>query len=287
MTNPEILQIRCQDNYILSANYYAASTDAPQQPYPVLLCPATGITKGFYHAFAEWLSLQGFNVLSFDFRGIGESLYGSVSKSTASISQWGQLDIPAAQKVLLEKTHSDKILLLGHSAGGQLLGINPDYQKVAKVIAVSGSTGHIKGLKGQTRIMAPIFFKLVFPAARYTIGYGPTKAVGMGENLPKDVAREWAQFCSKPGYVMNAIGKTVNEHYHDQITVPVTALWSTDDEIATEANVKDLLRLYPNAETRMIELKPEAYNHKSIGHMLMFRKSHQNLWNVIKDQLAV
>lgn len=37
----------------------------------------------------------------------------------------------------------------------------------------------------------------------------------------------------------------------------------------------------------MIELKPERYQHKTIGHMAMFKKSHQNLWDVIANQLAV
>jgi len=37
----------------------------------------------------------------------------------------------------------------------------------------------------------------------------------------------------------------------------------------------------------MIELKPKRYQHKAIGHMAMFKKSHRNLWNVIENQLAV
>jgi predicted alpha/beta hydrolase len=86
---------------------------------------------------------------------------------------------------------------------------------------------------------------------------------------------------------MNAIGKTVHKDFHHEIQAPITALWSSDDEIATRANVKDLLRMYPNASTAMIELKPSEYGHKGIGHMLMFKKSHQNLWPVIKQQLAV
>ena len=76
----------------------------------------------------------------FDFRGIGESLHEPLKKSKASIVQWGQLDIPAAMEVLLNKTQTTQVILLGHSAGGQLLGINPNYEKVAKVIAVAGST---------------------------------------------------------------------------------------------------------------------------------------------------
>ena len=130
-------------------------------------------------------------------------------------------------------------------------------------------------------------FNMIFPLSRFTLGYGPTSTIGMGENLPKDVAREWAQFCSQPGYVINAIGKTVKDDFHAQITCPITVLWTSDDEIATEANVKDLLRLYPNAQTDMIELNPQAHGHKGIGHMLMFKKSHKNLWRVMAQQLVI
>lgn len=288
MNTFEVLTITCKDGYSLSARFYTASA-TQKKNCPVLICPATGITQNFYQAFAEWLTTQGYDVLSFDFRGIGRSLHGPVSQSEASIVDWGQLDIPAAIETLLYKTQADQVILVGHSAGGQLLGIVPNHEKVAKVVAVSGSTGHVKGLKGRTRLLAPVMFNVIFPLARITKGYGPTQAIGMGENLPKDVAREWAQFCSKPGYIINAIGKKVasTHDYHTQITCPITSIWATDDEIATQANVKDLLRLYPKAHTEMIELQPQEYGHKGIGHMLMFRKSHQNLWPVIEQHLSV
>ena len=278
----ETLDINCEDGYCLSGRFYPQQKPSKKH-FPILICPATGITQHFYQAFAEWLTTHGYNVLSFDFRGIGRSLHGPLNQSKASIVHWGQLDIPAAIDTLLCKTQADQVILVGHSAGGQLLGIVPNYKKVAKVIAVSGSTGHIQGLKGKTRLLAPVMFNLIFPLARMTKGYGPTQVIGMGENLPKDVAQQWAQFCSKPGYVINAIGKTVFEDYHTQIHCPITSIWASDDEIATEANVKDLLRLYPNADTQMIELKPKSYEHKVIGHMLMFKKSHQNLWPVIEQ----
>lgn len=288
MNTFEALIITCKDGYSLSARFYTASA-MQKKNCPVLICPATGITQNFYQAFAEWLTTQGYDVLIFDFRGIGRSLHGPVSQSEASIVDWGQLDIPAAIETLLYKTQADQVILVGHSAGGQLLGIVPNHEKVAKVVAVSGSTGHVKGLKGRTRLLAPVMFNVIFPLARITKGYGPTQAIGMGENLPKDVAREWAQFCSKPGYIINAIGKKVasTHDYHTQITCPITSIWATDDEIATQANVKDLLRLYPKAHTEMIELQPQEYGHKGIGHMLMFRKSHQNLWPVIEQHLSV
>ena len=285
MSNFETLTIHCQDGYALAARFYAS--DRTQPHFPILVCPATGITMQFYHHFNTWLQAQGYDVLCFDFRGIGQSLHDALKDSKASIVQWGQLDIPAAIDALLYKTQAEKVILLGHSAGGQLLGIVPNHHKVAQVIAVSGSTGHVKGLKGRTKLLAPLMFDVIFPIGRYTIGYGPTQAIGMGENLPKDVAREWAQFCSQPGYVINAIGKTISaaQDYHAEIRLPITAIWPTDDEIATEANVKDLLRLYPNAHTKIVELNPQQYGHSSIGHMLMFKRSHQNLWPIIAAEL--
>ena len=283
MNSFENVTVTCTDGYSLSGRFYQSKQSTKN--LPILLCPATGITQGFYHNFIEWLTEQGSDVLVFDFRGIGDSLYSSLRDSNASIQDWGLLDIPAAIQTLLEKTGQEQVTLLGHSAGGQLLGIVSNYEKVAQVIAISGSTGHVKGLKGRTKRMAPVMFNLVFPVSTLIKGYGATKMLGMGENLPKNVAKQWAQFCSKPGYVMNAIGKTIFEDYHAKVNCPITVYWSSDDEIATEANVKDLLRLYPNANTDMIELEPQKHNHKAIGHMMMFKKSHQNLWPIMAEKI--
>lgn len=285
MNSVDSFWISCKDGYQLAAQYYPAQDQS--KPYPILICPATGITKNFYHAFASWLNQQGYSVLSFDFRGIGESLHGQLKDSTANINDWGLLDIPAAIEVLLERTHAQKVIIIGHSAGGQLLGIVPNYHKVAKVVAIAGSTGHVKGLKGKTKFLAPVMFNVIFPVSSLLKGYGATQFIGMGENLPKNVAKQWAEFCSQPGYVMNAIGKTIFHDYHHEIQCPITSFRASDDEIATQTNVEGLLSLYPNAPTKLIELKPKQYGYKYIGHMLMFKKSHQKLWSLIENELHI
>lgn len=285
MNSVESFWISCKDGYQLAAQFYPLLNS--DKPYPILICPATGITKNFYHAFAQWLNQQGYPVLSFDFRGIGESLHGALKDSTASINDWGIYDIPAAIEALLNRTQAEKVIIVGHSAGGQLLGIASNYHKVAKVLAIAGSTGHVKGLKGKTKVLAPVMFNIIFPVSSLVKGYGATQFIGMGENLPKNVAKQWAEFCSKPGYVMNAIGKTIFEDYHQQIQCPITSFWATDDEIATHSNVKDLLRLYPNAQTKLIELNPQQLGYKRIGHMLMFKKSHQKIWPILESELRI
>ena len=285
MSEFETLSITCKDQYLLSGRFYPAQ-GTTTQTLPILVCPATGITSQFYHSFNLWLQQQGYNVLCFDFRGIGQSLHGPLRESKASIVQWGQLDIPAAIEALLDKTQAEKVILLGHSAGGQLLGLVKNFEKVAKVVAIAGSSGNIKGLKGRTQLLAPVMFLGLFPLGRYTVGYGPTQMIGMGENLPKDVAQQWAYFCMRSGYIKNAVGKYIqaSEDFHHLIKCPIVSLWASDDEIATAYTVRDFLRIYPNAPTSDIELKPQQFGHKSIGHMLMFKKSHQNLWPIIEEQ---
>ena len=275
--------ITCKDGYTLNGLFYPKQKQ--RDTLPILIASATGILQRFYQPFTEWLAQEGYDVLTFDFRGIGESLHGKVEDSTATIQDWGTYDLPAAIDTLLLKTNQDKVYVIGHSAGGQLLGLAYNHDKVEKVIAVAGSSGYVKGLSGKSRFLGPLMFNVIFPISNLIKGYGATQFIGMGENLPKGVAKQWAQFCTAGGYVSSAIGKTIHTHYHDDIRTPITSIHATDDEIATLYNVKDFLRTFPNTKTDIITLEPKSYGHKAIGHMLMFRPKHHNLWPIIEQQL--
>ena len=284
----EKVQFTCADGYVLQGRFYPKQHAPKQQDstqLPILIGSATGIKQGFYQAFAKWLTEQGYDVMTFDFRGIGDSLYEPVSKSKAFIHQWGQLDLVSAIDFLTDKTNSAQIHLIGHSAGGQLLGLAPNHAKVKNVVAIAGSSGNTKGLSGKTKFLGPIMFNVIFPVSSFFKGYAATNFIGMGENLPKGVGAEWREYCTKGGYATNAIGKTVFEDFHAEIHSPITAIHATDDEIATLHNVKDLLKTYPNSTTEIVTLAPKAYGLRSIGHMEMFKLSHQQLWTVIADQL--
>ena len=117
------------------------------------------------------------------------------------------------------------------------------------MITVAGSTGHIKGLKGKTKVLAPVMFNLIFPISSLVKGYGATQFIGMGENLPKKLLNNGEGFVAVP-ICKNAIGKTIFHDFHSDIQCPITAIWADDDEIATKRNVQELLSLYPNANKK-------------------------------------
>ncbi|OOR84265.1 alpha/beta hydrolase [Moraxella canis] len=274
-----------KDGYALGGTFFNGSGGLTQ-PYPVLIAPATGIKQGFYYAFAEHLSAQGYNVLCFDFRGIGASLHGALKDSQASIDDWGVYDLPAAIDQLTDMTGAEQVAIIGHSAGAQLLGVAHNYHKVARLISVAGSTGYVPKLSGRTKLLAPLMFEVLFRVSSRTLGYGATKIIGMGENLPKHVARQWREFCNTGQYIKYSIGKTIFDDYHDKISCPIHAFYATDDEIATRENVHDFFALYPHAQVHYHELHPADYGFDEIGHMNLFRRSYQRLWLLLVDALS-
>lgn len=57
----------------------------------VFIVPAMGVPQSYYSKFAAWLAEQGYQVVTFDYAGMGESLKASavpLSKITADVLDW-------------------------------------------------------------------------------------------------------------------------------------------------------------------------------------------------------
>lgn len=85
--NSESVSIYCQDGYQLGGCFYLHAGEFSQK-LPILICPATGILQKFYQHFACWLAAQGFDVLTFDFRGV-ENLYMESLKTPKPVFKIG------------------------------------------------------------------------------------------------------------------------------------------------------------------------------------------------------
>lgn len=120
----ERVEITCADGVRLHGHFVRRRPEAPAG-LPVLLSPATGVKQHYYLRFVHWLAKQGHDVLVFDYRGIGLSLHGPLQRCRATLAEWGQQDQVAALEWLLQRTGCEQALLLGHSAGGQMIGCCP------------------------------------------------------------------------------------------------------------------------------------------------------------------
>ncbi|NQZ79999.1 MAG: alpha/beta fold hydrolase [Colwellia sp.] len=269
------IKIICSDKYAL-----AATTFTPKQTIKgaVLLGPATGIKRQFYANFASYLAANGYGVISFDNRGIGESLIGSVKKSNASLQCWGEIDMPAVLEQLKVNFPNTQYHLIGHSAGGQLVGLMNNAMELSSMFNFASSSGQIKNMSILQKFKAHFFMNFFIPANNAIFGYTKSQWVGMGEPLPKAVAQQWREWCNGQGYVKTSFGKTVHKHLYDELNIPSMWVNALDDEIAIDANVQDMLSVFPRMKAGRMTLTAAEFDLDEIGHMKFFSKKSKILW---------
>ncbi|WP_274571491.1 alpha/beta fold hydrolase [Neisseria leonii] len=273
----------CADGYPLAASWHI-----PGQPprATVMIAPATGITQRFYRPFAEYLAQNGFAVLTFDNRGIGESLHGRLKGHTASLVDWGRLDMAAALDTLMKRYPALPCHLIGHSAGAQLVGLMDNAHRLASLFAVGCSSGCLANMKGWYGLKARFFMNVFIPLSNVLSGYAQTDKLGMGGPLPKQVAADWRHWCNGRGYAQTDFGSRIRQHQYDTLAVPALWLTATDDDIAVAANVYDMAAVFARLSPDLVFLNPADYGLESIGHMKFFsRSSSVALWPLALEWL--
>jgi predicted alpha/beta hydrolase len=278
--NPEPVALACADGQRLQGHFFAARGNAAAAP--VLISPATGVRQQFYWRFADWLAAQGHPTLVFDYRGIGLSLEGRLADSRARLADWGRLDQAAALQWLLVRTNAAQAVLVGHSAGAQMIGLLPNHDRIARVVGVAASTGWFGGMRPGFGLKARLALRLLVPLGTRLKGYAPTAWLGLGENLPAQVGLQWGQWCAAGGYATNAVRAGQAADFHAQVRAPIVVLHAEDDDIATPATVRDLLRTLPGSPRATLRVRPGDHGLRGIGHLDWFRQSHRALWPLLR-----
>lgn len=276
------ININCEDGYLIAATVYEPKRKIVGA---VLIGPATGIKRQFYDAFACFLAENGFAILTYDNRGIGGSLNIDVKAHPASLQCWGLLDQPAAINELMTLFPNTRYHLVGHSAGGQLFGLAENAKQLTSIFNFASSSGRLSNMRVKDQFKSHFFMNLFIPVSNLLFGFTKSHWLGMGEPLPKQVAKQWQTWCNGGGYVKTAFGKTIETHFFDEMTMPSLWVNATDDFIATDKNVQDMISVSPNMQAETLTLDPKDHGIKEIGHMKFFSRKSQTLWTVALDWL--
>lgn len=135
--------------------------------------------------------------------------------------------------------------LVGHSAGGQLIGLMHNAKDIKSVFNFACSSGQLSNMKMPFKIQAHFFMNVFSPLSNLLFGYTKSDVVGMGEPLPKEAAQQWRLWCNGTGYVKTAFGRTVHHHLYDELDMPSFWTNASDDGIAINENVDDMLSVLP------------------------------------------
>ena len=270
------LELEARDGTRLGATLFGSGADA------ALVMAATGVPQQYYAKFAAYLADAGFSVLTFDYRGIGRSRDGELRASTARMRDWAQLD-GAAAFAFLRKAHP-RISVIGHSFGGQALGLLPEPESIAAALIVGSQSGYWKNWPALGRVWMWPVTHFALPFVSRLRGYFPASTLGFGEDLPKGVAIEWARWCRNPTYLVGDLGVQAD---YARFRAPLRAYAITDDAFAPESAVRALLQLYPSARAEVFRVSPGDVGARQIGHFGFFRERFRDtLWRGACDWLA-
>ncbi|WP_164021303.1 alpha/beta fold hydrolase [Pyxidicoccus trucidator] len=277
----EEVQVLARDGQPLAATMYQGNWS---NGVALQINPGTAVPRRYYDAFARYLADRGFGVLTYDYRGMGGSRMEEEALREARFQDWGERDAPGVTDWLATRFPRHRLAVVGHSAGGQMLGLADTVSRFRAVLLIGSSHGWWRNWRGRDALQLALTWYVVTPLSLATLGYFPGKLFGMG-NLPAGIAKQWARWCRSPHYVSDDSGEPLRP-YNEQLRVPLRLYSFTDDEYAPEAAVRGLLDYYPRAHREHVRRTPAELGMERIGHFGWFRSTMPRAaWDEAADWL--
>ncbi|MDN4502312.1 alpha/beta fold hydrolase [Alteromonadaceae bacterium BrNp21-10] len=253
-----------------------------------VIAPAMGAPQSFYRHFAQWLADQGVATLTFDYQGMGQSATEHIKHCQADLLDWAQIDCSAALDFIKQRYPTLPTFWIGHSFGGQAVPLIKCQEKIDHVFTITSGNGYWR--YNPPRLKQKIWFLWYFltPITTALMGYFPGSKLGIVADLPKKIIKQWRLWCLHRDYMVGVEADQIKQQFAN-MSLPVTAISFSDDELLTFNSITTLHQLFSKSECRFIEITPEQVGLKAIGHFGFFKAEHsQRLWhNLFLPQLTL
>jgi len=275
MNGMEIRDVATSDGRKITACFF------PPEGKPrgsVLIAPAMGASQDYYRPFAQWLAKQGLLAATFDYRGTGLSRPKALRGFKADLFDWARLDCAAMIEALALENQGAQLYWIGHSLGGQILGLVPNRDRIAKAVTIATGSGYWRENAPGIRPKAWWLWFVVTPIALPLCGYFPGKALRKVGDLPKGVMAQWRRWCLDRDYSVGAEGDAIRAQYAS-VRTPIVSLSFSDDEMMSARNTESIHGFYSSAPRSMKRISPQDIGVRRIGHFGFFRSGFEtSLW---------
>jgi predicted alpha/beta hydrolase len=278
VAKPQSIRLRAADGFDLGARVFAPEGDARGG---VIVNCGTGLTQRLYKHMAKFLAREGYETLTYDYRGMGESRPDAYADSLRGFAarkvDWARLDFAAAIDWHRERAPDRPLFLVGHSFGGQAIGLQPRARELDGIVLVAAQSGDLRHWHGADRRKLAWAWYATVPVVTTLRGYLPGK-YGTGDDLPAGVAREWRRWCLTRGF-FTGVYPEARENFA-AIRAPVLSLTFTDDTFYAPASaVEELHGWLEHAEIVQRRISPSEVGEEEVGHFGFFtRVVGEQLW---------
>jgi predicted alpha/beta hydrolase len=271
------------DGYLLGATLFLPRG---AKRHAVLINSATAVPRKIYKGFAGYLARRGCAVLTYDYRGTGDSRQQALTgynqpKSLvgfkASMSDWAALDVTAAVTWMRERYRDLPFAYVGHSFGGQALGLLPNNSDIPRALLIASQAASWKLMAAPERYRIYAIMNYAGLPLTRMLGYAPGWA-GLGMDLPKGVFEQWAGWVMRPRYLFDDPDLPALANF-PKFKGALRALCMTDDTWATLSAVELLCSGFTSIKADILPIRPSDAGVKTIGHFGFFRPDHRDtLW---------
>jgi predicted alpha/beta hydrolase len=271
------------DGYLLGATLFLPRG---AKRHAVLINSATAVPRKIYRGFAGYLARRGCAVLTYDYRGTGGSRQKPAGGHTqpkslagfkASMSDWAALDVTAAVAWMRERYRSLPLNYVGHSFGGQALGLLANNSEVSRALLIAAQAGYWKLMASPERYRVYVMLNLVGTPLTRLMGYAPGWS-GLGLDLPKGVFQQWVGWVMSERYLFDDPALKALPNF-SRFEGAMCALCFSDDPWATKPAVELLCSGFTSASPEILTVAPADVGAAKIGHFGFFRPEHRDtLW---------
>lgn len=279
-------ETRAADGYAIRGFFWRHPEGAAARPV-VIINPATSVRCRYYFRFAGFLFNHGFDVIAYDYRGIGESRPESLRGFDASWIDWGRLDFEAVLRYADRAFSGQPIQVVAHSVGGFVLGLAESNHLVRRVFTVGAQYAYWRDYAANARWRMFAKWHVVMPLVTMLFGYFPGEKFGWLEDTPKGVVRDWVLSRERCEETWRGRAATRYADKRDlvrpfaNVTAPTLAVSLTDDDFGTVAAVERLLAYFSHSPRTHVRISPQSIGEPAIGHFDFFHSRFESkLWQL-------
>lgn len=276
------ITVPAADGYLLGATLFLPRGAKRQA---VLISSATAVPRKLYRGFASYLAHRGCAVLTYDYRGIGDSRQKAIAGYNrprslvgfkASMADWAALDVTAAVKWMRERYDNLPLNYIGHSFGGQALGLIANNNEVARALLIASQAGYWKLMTLPENYRVYLLLNYFGVPLTRALGYAPGWS-GIGEDLPRDVFLQWVSWINSPRYLFDSRLPAIENFA--RFKGELRALSFSDDPWATRPAVELLCSGFSSITPDIVSVAPKDVGATKVGHFGFFRPEHRDtLW---------